>query len=727
MAQEIDARYLVPDPIVFDRLRRAPYLDDLALEHRDALPLSDTYLDTPGRALMRQGYACRIRRAGGSTIVTLKGPRQAQDAAVARPQWELALERAERFERWPAGEVRSRVQELTGGSALVEIVGLRQRRHRAILRDGERAVAELCLDEVRMAGSGLKHTSLMLEAELFDTGTSADLERLDAILVKDWGLVREPRSKLQRALSLVETSELLDADLWRRVHPATPEVVALRYGADLERTARTVAMADRLCTVLGAACGLSAHHRDLLEAAAWLHDVGRAANPEERDTAGRDIVLRTPLAGLNNQDQQTVAAALFLQRGKLTPDRLATALPATWPETAQREALQVAALLRLAIALRRSLPDAAAILEARPISDGLRVVLYSQDIAGEEARRAARRAARRTDLWEMASDVRIEWASIQHSEDGEAMSLARPAVVLGIDAADAMPTVVHKIVAFYYQQMLAHEAGTRSDQDPEELHAMRVATRRLRSALRLLRSYLSTPLADSVSQDLQRLDRALGAVRDMDVALVKAETYSAALPEEAATGLEPMLSNWRRRRALAWRTVQRTLESRAYARFHEHMNALLEMLRRYNRPVPESLRVGQVAPQMVHLYWQATRVYTSVLPQAPAELLHLLRFDCRRLRFALEFFGDVLPPETSALVHEIIGLQGHLGTMRDEAVTIDMIDAYLERPRTRRVQEAVLRYRAACEASRAALEASFPKVWARLDRASVTRSVARML
>jgi CHAD domain-containing protein len=256
---------------------------------------------------------------------------------------------------------------------------------------------------------------------------------------------------------------------------------------------------------------------------------------------------------------------------------------------------------------------------------------------------------------------------------------------------------------------------------------MRVATRRLRSALRLLGPYLGTPLAEPVNEGLRRLARVLGAVRDMDVALIKIEAYRQGLPAERTPGLEPLVATWRHRRTLAHVRLMRYLDGHAYATLHDRMSALLQALQGKERQVPEEQQVGQIAPRMVYLYWKATRAYTVLLPHATAELMHLLRIDCKRLRFALEFFGDALPPEIAGLVDEVVRLQDHLGTLRDEIVAMEMIEGYLARPRLRRTREAATGYHDACDASSQTLTESFPSVWASLDRKSISRDIERMV
>ena len=68
-----------------------------------------------------------------------------------------------------------------------------------------------------------------------------------------------------------------------------------------------------------------------------------------------------------------------------------------------------------------------------------------------------------------------------------------------------------------YRAIVAHDPGTRLGRDPEELHDMRVATRRLRAFLRAGRPLLDVDWAEALRLELRWLGGVLGPVRDLDV------------------------------------------------------------------------------------------------------------------------------------------------------------------------------------------------------------------
>ena len=82
--------------------------------------------------------------------------------------------------------------------------------------------------------------------------------------------------------------------------------------------------------------------------------------------------------------------------------------------------------------------------------------------------------------------------------------------------------------------MLAHEPGTRTGEDIEDLHQMRVAVRRMRATLKAARPLLDATWADDLRAELGWLGGALGPVRDLDVLLLRLHREIASLPDRRA-------------------------------------------------------------------------------------------------------------------------------------------------------------------------------------------------
>lgn len=201
MPIEVEARYVVPDRETFRRLRRVEGLARYTITIAGEVRLADHYLDTLERALTRRGWSCRLRAACGTWTLTLKGPKSVRGAVVSREEREVSLPGAITHpSHWPEGPLRREVERLTRGHALCELAVIRQHRRSAIVRRDGVPVIDMGFDVVCFAGQRRMTRSYMVECELMASGTVTDLERLDEVLVREYGLIPEPRTKLQRAL-----------------------------------------------------------------------------------------------------------------------------------------------------------------------------------------------------------------------------------------------------------------------------------------------------------------------------------------------------------------------------------------------------------------------------------------------------------------------------------------------------------------------------------------------
>ena len=87
------------------------------------------------------------------------------------------------------------------------------------------------------------------------------------------------------------------------------------------------------------------------------------------------------------------------------------------------------------------------------------------------------------------------------------------------------------VLGYHLNRLLANEAGTIEGDDPEPLHQMRVATRRLRAALRDFATAFGDEL-DPFVREVRWLSRLLGRIRDLDVFIAWLREYEQNAPAE---------------------------------------------------------------------------------------------------------------------------------------------------------------------------------------------------
>jgi CHAD domain-containing protein len=268
----------------------------------------------------------------------------------------------------------------------------------------------------------------------------------------------------------------------------------------------------------------------------------------------------------------------------------------------------------------------------------------------------------------------LQQAALTKYEAGIQSSRLSPpsAVDLGateIDRDATIGAVALAVLRRHFGALLAREPGTRLGDDSEELHDMRVATRRLRAAIALFDDFLP---ADAVRarEDFAWLGQALGAVRDLDVQLEQLEQWLAGVPEPDRHALEHLRAELERQRVAARATMLEVLDSRRYAAFVARFGRLLRT-RGHRRTGPAALPARAVAPDLIEQQFAAVRKAAKrISPGSEPADYHRLRIRCKRFRYAIEFLADLYPRETAPVVKRLVALQDILGLHQDADVAI---------------------------------------------------------
>jgi inorganic triphosphatase YgiF len=208
---EIEAKFSIPDRATFDQLCRLEVLAGYQLSSGGVKQVYDRYLDTDERAILRAGYACRVRRKGQQYVATLKGlgGAGAGSGIHRRAEHEVAVGDDDPA-TWPDSTARDLALRLSDGRLLHELFSLCQERHIRLLYAGgpagTRRVAEMSLDIVTPTVSDDQETLVYfeLEIELLDQGSESDLRALASDVQTTWGLHPEPHSKFERGLELAD-------------------------------------------------------------------------------------------------------------------------------------------------------------------------------------------------------------------------------------------------------------------------------------------------------------------------------------------------------------------------------------------------------------------------------------------------------------------------------------------------------------------------------------------
>jgi CHAD domain-containing protein len=283
-----------------------------------------------------------------------------------------------------------------------------------------------------------------------------------------------------------------------------------------------------------------------------------------------------------------------------------------------------------------------------------------------------------------ATDPTAEPAAEPEVERTADIPVALPTLAVGktpgVTRDDLLAEAGRKVLRFHLARMLAREDGTRTGLRIEDLHGMRVATRRMRAAWRVFGDGFRLDRTRRMRRRLRDLAARLGAVRDLDVLIEAAEAHRASLPESQATAFAPLVRAWSEDREVARQLLVRELDSDVYARLVEEYRVFVTaegaaVLAPASPVAPH--RVRDTAGSRIWLAYEQVRGYESVLRWADIETIHQLRIAAKWLRYTLEFFREALGPEVDQLVPRVVALQDHLGWLHDADVTIALTRQFL--------------------------------------------------
>ena len=233
-----------------------------------------------------------------------------------------------------------------------------------------------------------------------------------------------------------------------------------------------------------------------------------------------------------------------------------------------------------------------------------------------------------------------------------------------VRADDPWPEAGRKILRFHLARMLARVPGVIAGEDAEEVHAMRVAARRMRAAWRVFGDGFERDAVRRYRGELRDIGARLGAVRDLDVLIEILVAYGEQRSARQRAGLEPLRSAWRAEREARRVDLVAALGSERFAQFVGDYQELAETPGLAARRHPARTLRGSSAtgcPRRSGRTYQAVWAFDDDLATADLATLHQLRIAAKWLRYTLEFVREPLEPEATALIRPVVAVQDHLG------------------------------------------------------------------
>ncbi|HVF08261.1 MAG TPA: CHAD domain-containing protein [Actinomycetota bacterium] len=229
--------------------------------------------------------------------------------------------------------------------------------------------------------------------------------------------------------------------------------------------------------------------------------------------------------------------------------------------------------------------------------------------------------------------------------------------------------VIERMVASSAQRLIANDHVVRLGVDPEGVHQARVATRRIRSDLRLVRSLVDSAWLEDLRRDLRWLGGALGAVRDLDVLHQRFLEHAAMVPDDLREDVARVLDRLRARRDPAREALLSAMQDPRYERLLGALRDAASNPRVHDHVANE--RADRTMGPLMHAPWvHLRRVCDGLDAGSPDADLHEARIRAKRVRYAAEALAPIFGEPAHRFARRAEALQDVLGRHQDAVVAL---------------------------------------------------------
>jgi CHAD domain-containing protein len=240
---------------------------------------------------------------------------------------------------------------------------------------------------------------------------------------------------------------------------------------------------------------------------------------------------------------------------------------------------------------------------------------------------------------------------------------------------------VKAILSRLLEIMQQNTAGAIKGTDTEFMHDYRVAIRKTRSALAQARHVLPDKTLAEYKKLFSGLGKVTTPVRDLDVFLIKLDSYQKDLNKTDTACLQPLQEYLLQSRADAQNDFVHTVKSSHYRESIRNWREYLENNEPTKPPLENSATpVHKLSNKLIRDNYQlASKEGNAITDSSEAAALHELRKTCKKLRYLMEFFQSLYPArEIRELIRALKALQDNLGDFNDFHVHIGILKTYIE-------------------------------------------------
>jgi CHAD domain-containing protein len=248
--------------------------------------------------------------------------------------------------------------------------------------------------------------------------------------------------------------------------------------------------------------------------------------------------------------------------------------------------------------------------------------------------------------------------------------MSKPQPIEGLDSSSTMEEAARRSIESRLSDLRKYEEKLDGVADPDDVHDMRVASRRLRAALELFDRKRQLRAAHDA---VEKLGDALGQVRELHVQLGWLRDEVAAASERDKVGLQALLGE---REAKLPKRVERM--KAALGTWVEDglpaVEAAVAALAVRGKLAGRRVR-GRLSQRLKDTKGRAK----ATLQSMDSRTAHKLRIGAKKLRYAAELAQPAFAAEIGALLDRLEPLQETLGELHDADVHIPIVEKFLVR------------------------------------------------
>lgn len=264
------------------------------------------------------------------------------------------------------------------------------------------------------------------------------------------------------------------------------------------------------------------------------------------------------------------------------------------------------------------------------------------------------------------------------------------------------------------------------DTDPDDIHDLRVATRRTRTVLGQVPGVFPKVTLKPFREGFRRIGDITGTCRDLDVWLEAIDEDWGFSDAKDTISLGPLEDLIRHQRDTARTQVAADLQAPWFPALVSQWKTFLQTPQE-TLSAQASRAITPVAAGRILKAHQRLLKHGNALPQAPlAAQFHRLRIDGKKLRYLLEFFGGLFDADQShVLIEDLKGLQDVLGGINDREIQLRTLEN-LEEKFNLAVVLAIDRHRRFLQETLEAFHSTFSDEFRAFAEPEVTQSFCRL-